>query len=117
MKANKKCCENEQLCAPQPIFLSQETTAEILGDTLGVLIAIGKNGQQIQFLPYAGNNEQEQQSCHSSAQTEPLEISLTLQKHQEISQKILRFVKKSAKRSYIVATHCLCKLGGKEWRC
>jgi hypothetical protein len=55
-----KCGDGSNACKKgedcnQPLILSESATAEILGDKLCFLIAIGKDGKPVRFLPYGAD--------------------------------------------------------------
>jgi hypothetical protein len=113
MIANNRCRDEETVQLSQ-IELSKEVTDEILRDDFIALIAIGKNGQAVRFLPYGSSSDI---TCCNSVKTELLKVSIAKPKRLKSLKNNLRLVTDYPKQSIIHAGRCLCKFMGKTWFC
>lgn len=113
----EKCCEEEISCVP-PRILSKEATDEILGDNLCLLIAVGKNGEAVRYLPY-GTDESELEFADSvDEDVNYLEISIEIPKIPEVTGDNVVNDSRLKKKCVIrAAKRCLCKFGGSQWYC
>ncbi len=78
-------CHQDFDCIPARV-LSKEATQEILGDNLSSLIAIGKDGQPVLFVPY---NSEISMDCETplneTDSKTSLEITIQVPKHHTIT--------------------------------
>lgn len=113
---NKQCCEDNNCATPR--ILSKEATNEILGDDLSLLLAIGKNGEVVRFLPNSMEGKPAKIIESEDASNPQIEISIHSPAAQNSSAVNSLLSTTTSNQSTINSlTGCICKIGGVVFRC
>jgi hypothetical protein len=105
---------NEGIDYVSPRILSKEASNEILGENLCLLIAVGKNGKVVRFLPY-GVEETPVEFDSSDEETTCLEISIKVPKASETSN--MDALLGAAPSRSVARAPCTCTQAGVSWKC
>jgi len=109
------CCEKIE-CIP-PRILSKEATNEIFGENLCLLIAVGKDGEAVRFLPYGVEETPIVFNDNDEVITSLLEISIIVPKEPDTTNvDSLVMDTNSSKKDLSAVALCICKQAGKPPR-